>query len=256
MYEAISIAATGLRIQQSRLDTIADNIANINTVGYKSSRLDFKDALYTAGMGPAYTQGGNQQKGHGVMVSSITRDFSNGTLAATGNDLDFAIEGDGFLELMGLGGRLLYTRRGNLYTAADGENMYLVDANGNFMLNTDGASIEVPKKTTKIEVAENGDILYLNGADVLKQDRLGFYRFPVIGGLVSVGDGSFEPSEVSGEKEYAAGAKIKQGYLENANVNTSVEFTRLIRAQRAFTLAGRALTTADNMEGIANNMKR
>jgi flagellar basal-body rod protein FlgB len=75
MYEAMSIAATGLKMQQRRLDTIADNIANINTVGFKSSRLDFKDALYTAGLGPAYTPGGNQQKGHGVMVATISQNI-------------------------------------------------------------------------------------------------------------------------------------------------------------------------------------
>jgi flagellar basal-body rod protein FlgG len=256
MYEAMSIAATGLQIQQSRLDTIADNIANINTIGFKSSRLDFKDALYTAGYGPAYTPGGNQQKGHGVLTSSITRNFSNGNLAATGNDLDFAIEGDGFLELVDASGRTLYTRSGNLYTTTVGDTMYLVDADGSFIQNMDGTRIEVPPDTTKTEVSEVGDISFYNGSTLLKKDRLGFYRFPVITGLVSVGGSNFETTEVSGEKEYAAGAKIKQGYLEDSNVNTSVEFTRLIRAQRAFTLAGRALSTADNMEGIANNMKK
>jgi flagellar basal-body rod protein FlgG len=256
MYEAMSIAATGLKMQQRRLDTIADNIANINTVGFKSSRLDFKDALYTAGLGPAYTPGGNQQKGHGVMVATISRIFANGNMTETGNNLDFAIEGDGFLELRDINGRILYTRSGNLYTTKVDERMYLVDANGSFILNMDGNNIEVPADTSKIEVSETGDIAFLNGGTVLEEDRLGFYRFPVRSGLVAVGESNFEPSEVSGEKEYAAGAKIKQGFLEDSNVEAAVEFTRLIRTQRAFSLAGRALSTADSMEGIANNMKK
>lgn len=258
MYEAIGIAASGLKNQQRRLDTIADNIANINTVGFKSSRLDFKDALYTAGNvpGPPYSPDGNQQKGHGLMVSSVTKDFSDGSLVSTGNYLDFAIIGDGFFELEDTAGDICYRRGGNFYVSIVGNRRYLVDSDGCFIRNTGGVRVSVPEGTTRIEVEENGFMTFFSGDTPLMTDQLGIYKFQNNSGLMSAGGGKYRATEASGEAETASDAKIKQGYLENSNVNLAEEMTRLIRAQRAFTLAGRALSTADQMEGLANNMKR
>ncbi|NLL39961.1 MAG: flagellar hook-basal body protein [Clostridiales bacterium] len=258
MYEAINIAASGLKNQQRRLDTIADNIANINTVGFKGSRLDFKDALYTAGNvpGPPYTPDGNQQKGHGLMVSSITRDFSEGSLVSTGNNLDIAIIGDAFFELEDTMGNACYRRGGNLYDSAIGDRRYLVDSDGNFVRNTGGVRVIIPEGTTKIEVDERGTMTFFSGETPLMTDQLGIYKFQNKSGLMSAGGGKFRATEASGEAEPTTDATVKQGYLENSNVNLAEEMTRLIRAQRAFSLAGRALSTADQMEGLANNMKR
>lgn len=258
MYEAISIAASGLKNQQRRLDTISDNVANINTAGFKGSRLDFKDALYTAGNvpGPPYTPAGNQQKGHGLMISSVTKDFSDGSLVSTGNNLDFAIIGDGFFELEDTMGNTCYRQGGNLYVSMIGDRHYLVDSDGSFVRNTGGVRVIIPEGTTKLEVEENGTVTFFTGETPLMTDQLGIYRFNNNSGLMSAGGGKFRATEASGEAEPTYDATIKQGFLENSNVNLAEEMTRLIRAQRAFALAGRALSTADQMEGLANNMKR
>ena len=108
----------------------------------------------------------------------------------------------------------------------------------------------------QIEVEENGFMTFFSGDTPLMTDQLGIYKFQNNSGLMSAGGGKYRATEASGEAETASDAKIKQGYLENSNVNLAEEMTRLIRAQRAFTLAGRALSTADQMEGLANNMKR
>lgn len=258
MYEAMGIAATGLKNQQRRLDTIADNIANINTTGFKSSRLDFKDALYTAGNVPGlpYTPDGNQQKGHGVMVASITRDFSNGSLIATGNELDFAINGEAFFELEDTAGRTLYRQGGSFYIATVDSRKHLVDSEGYFVMNSGGTRVIVPDEASDIVIDESGAITYYSEGTPLMEDHLGIYRFSNKSGLVSSGGGRYEATAASGEMEPETEAIVKQGHLESSNVNLAEEMTRLLRAQRAFSLAGRALSTADQMEGIANNMKR
>lgn len=258
MYEAISIAATGLKSQQRRLDTIADNIANINTAGFKGSRLDFKDALYTAGNvpGPPYSPDGNQQKGHGLMVAAVTRDFSDGNIFSTGNSLDFTIIGDGFFELENSAGETYYRRGGNFYIATTDKLQYLVDSDGCFVKNAGGVRVTMPEGTTGIKVDENGVITFYSGETPLMTDQLGVYSFTNNSGLISAGGGKYIATEASGEAEQETGAVIKQGYLESSNVNLSEEMTRLLRSQRAFSLASRALTTADQMEGLANNMKK
>ena len=257
MFEAVMIAATGLKNQQQRIDTIADNVANVNTDGFKASRLDFKDALYTAGIVPAAprTPDGNQQKGHGLMIATITKDFSTGNLNATGNLLDFSIVGEGLFELENLNGETIYTRGGNFYVQPSDGVLYLVNSSGYFVHDANGARITVPDGTDSLAVSETGEIEFV-GDGITETSRFGLYTFRNIRGLVSVGSGNYAESNSSGEKLRADKAQIVQGYKEGSNVDLAAEMTRLIRAQRAFSLAGRALTTADDMEGIANNLRR
>jgi flagellar basal-body rod protein FlgG len=250
------IAATGIQSQQKRLDTVADNIANVNTAGFKGARLEFKDALFTAGFGPTATPEGNQQKGHGVMTMSVRKRTADGSIQVTNNKLDFALEGDGLLELEDNRGNLVYTRAGNLYSTvrADGRT-YLCNSQGFYVLNEEGARIEIPEDTQDISVAEDGTIEFTTaGGPVF--DKFGIYTFTNKTGLLSVGKSNFEPSAASGGKQLSADTKIMQGALENSNVDLSVEMTMLVRSQRAFSLASRALSTADEMEGIANNLRR
>lgn len=257
MYEAIMMAATGLVNQQRRLDTIADNVANINTAGFKASRLDFKDALYTAGVstGPVYSPDGNLQKGHGVMTASITKLFSGGSLLATESELDFAIEGDGFFEVKDSYGALLYTQAGNFYTSTEADGMYLVNSQGYYVQSGAGTNILIPEGTTEISVSTDGLITFRMGDEILGTESLGIYMFTNKMGLSSAGNANYEVTIASGEKMEADDFKVRQHYLEGSNVNLADEMTRLIRTQRAFSLASRALTTADDMEAIANNMK-
>ncbi|MCL2046259.1 MAG: flagellar hook-basal body protein [Oscillospiraceae bacterium] len=257
MYEAMMIAASGLQNQQRRLDTIANNVANINTVGYKNSRLDFKDALYTAGYVPALprTPEGNQQKGHGLMVAGITRDFTAGNVIRTERQLDMAITNEGFFAVQGADGETLYTRNGSFNLSVEDNGVYIVNSDGLYLLDANGDRIEVPPHTTAIGLDENNMILF-NANDEEFMVQLGVFSFRNLMGLESVGEGNYSETIASGERFIAADAKVVNGYLEASNVDLATEMTRMIRTQRAFSLASRALITADEMEGIANNIKR
>ena len=256
MYEAVMIAATGLKNQQRRIDTIANNVANVNSAAYKSARLDFKDALYTAGILPALPRtpepDGNQQQGHGVMVAGISKDYRMGAAQTTERQLDFFIEGEGFFELQDVNGDIVYTRNGSF----DFDDLgYLVNADGAFVLDSDGQVISAPPGTDSFSLSLDGRICFdVDGEEVAVE--LGVYTFRNLTGLLSVGNGNYGESPASGEKMRADGAKLRQGVLEISNVSLAEEMTRLIRTQRAFQLSSRALTTADEMEGIANNMRR
>jgi len=258
MYEALSIAATGLRNQQNRIDTIAGNVANANTVAYKSARLDFKDALYTTGVvpGPPRSPDENQQKGHGLMVAGIGRDWRNGNFERTERMLDFAIEGEGFFALMAPGGDTIYTRGGNFYLSTEATGTYIVNSNGLYVLDQNGGRIRIPAGTTSIETDTSGTIRFVNNSVELGRATLGIFTFRNLTGLASAGEGNYTQTPAAGTRLPAGGAIIRQGILEQSNVNMAEEMTRLIRTQRAFQLASRALSTADDMEGIANNMRR
>jgi flagellar basal-body rod protein FlgG len=262
MYEALSIAATGLRNQQQRLDTIAHNVANVNSAAYKSVRLDFKDALYTTGItpGPPRTPApeGNQQKGHGLMIAGIAKDFRPGNHVTTNRELDFALEGEGFFELGDRAGNIVYTRNGNFSLSIEADGIYLTNANGLYVHDENGMNITVPFGANRINVAQDGTMIFMTG-DVIHPEatvRLGIYTFRNLHGLDAAGNGNYAETEASGERFPAYQANVRQGVLEGSNVNLAEEMTRLIRTQRVFTLASRALTTADEMEGIANNMRR
>jgi len=258
MYLAMSIAASGLRGQQLRIDTIASNVANVNTAGYKNARLDFKDALYFAGIvpGPARSMNENVQKGHGVLPGAITRDFKPGIIQSTGRELDFGIEGEGFFSLSRPDGSTVYTRSGNFNLSAEVDGTYLVNSEGYYVLNEAGGRIMVPFDADSIQVDSSGLVQFMSNNNIVGQASLGVFTFRNIKGLEALGDGNYSPTDVAGERMVADRAIVRQGTLEGSNVNLAEEMTRLIRAQRAFQLSSRALTTADEMQGIANNMRR
>jgi len=258
MYLAKSIAASGLRNQQLRIDTIASNVANANTAGYKNARLDFKDSLYTAGIvpGPARSLNENIQRGHGVLPGGITRDFKPGIIQSTGRELDFAIEGEGFFSLSRPDGDVVYTRAGNFNLSAENDGTYLVNSEGYYVLDEAGGRIMIPLTANSIEVHSNGLIQFKSGDDIVGESNMAVFTFRNLKGLETLGDGNYYPTVAAGERIIAGATVIRQGTLEGSNVNLGEEMTRLIRAQRAFQLSSRALTTADEMQGIANNMRR
>lgn len=259
MYEAVNIAATGLSSQQRRLDTIADNVSNVNTVGFTASRLDFKDALYSAGFGPApaYTPGEDQQKGHGVLLTQISKYFTTGSLLTSESELDFAIEGDAFFEVQDPYGNLLYTKSGNFYKSVQDDGVYLVNSSGYYAMDNEGNRIEIPEGTTRVALGEDGTISFMDSEGVaIDTTRFGLYTFDNKMGLEANGVSNFTVTVQSGDKIAAEDVTLRQYFLEGSNVNLAEEMTRLIRTQRMYSLASRALSTADDMEGIANSMKR
>ena len=283
MFEAVNIAATGIRHQQRRLDTIANNIANVNSAAFKSARLDFKDAIYTNEMHTSYPRtpepDGNQRKGHGVMIAAITKDFRTGSVQSTGRDLDAMIEGEGFFELEDPNGNTLFTRNGS-FEISVGDNLpyrALVTGDGWYLHDEAGNRIVIPDDMTDIDIETDGTIIFKSSipfpedgtgaedwnevagdGEIVREKRvkLGIYTFRNITGLESAGNSNYIESVASGEKRPAENIKVWQGDLEMSNVSMSEEMTRIIRTQRVFQLASRALSTADEMEGIANNLRR
>jgi flagellar basal-body rod protein FlgG len=256
------MAASGLINQQRRLDVVADNIANVNSTGHRASRLDFADALYTVGLNPSYPRTpepeGNQRHGHGVATASITRETRQGNLLATENELDFAIEGSGFLEVQN-GAEYFYRRGGSFYISVDpytGQRS-VVDADGYFLSGEYGALVTLPDEASSVSVSAGG-MLEFTDEDGVVVGELGLpvYDFVNEMGLASVGSEKYVRTDMSGEMTAAEGSRVVSGYLENSNVELAKEMTNMIRAQRAFSLASRALTTADDMDGLANSLRK
>ena len=257
MFEAMLSAASGLMGQQRRIDTIADNLANANTAAFKASRLNFKDMLYVDGRYAYRDVAQNQQKGHGVLTASVSRNFATGSLSGTDRELDFAIEGPGFFMTLDHEGNINYTRQGNFYLSNVGGQMYLVNSRGHFILDDDEAPITLPAAATSLSLNSEGEIIFSGPEGFTDYGGLiGIRDFINPDGLSARGASYYQPTVASGDPQVSAGFKVRRGMLEMSNVDLAQEMTRMIRTQRAFSLASRALTTADDMEGIANNMRR
>ncbi|NMA38102.1 MAG: flagellar hook-basal body protein [Papillibacter sp.] len=277
--QAIFTAASGIKNMQTRLDTIASNIANINTIGYKAKRLDFKDTLYKALVLPdeadaelirlapaeqteegAPAEGNGEEVppvetildkyvliGSGVRISSTTTDFKDGATKTTGTATDLAISGRGFFTLESDAGERLYTRNGSFTVSSSG---YLVNANGYFVLDNQGQRIMLTGDTFGLKVSDRGELSFPDGYVA----TLGLADFNNLNGLEAAGDSCYRATAASGQPLQAEVGAVLQGYLENSNVDMANDLTMLIRSQRAFSLMSKALQTADDMEGLANNI--
>lgn len=245
-------AATGLRAQQERLDTIAANIANVNTTGYKSARADFKDALYTQMINAAdgLSTEHNLLRGTGVVLNATGRDFSGGAMQTTGGKLDFSLSGEGFFMLEGNAGERLYTRDGSFTVSEENGNSYLVSADGHYVLSGQGTRIQLPG---------NGAVS-VDGSGILSYEGQPFSNLAVMQfsnpeGLRAVGNSCFSATGASGNAYATRNTEVLQGSLEGSNVDLGQEMALLIRTQRVYSMAGKALQTADEMDGLANNMR-
>jgi flagellar basal-body rod protein FlgG len=227
--QAIYTAATGLRAQQNRLDTISSNISNVNTAGYKSTRVDFKDALYTLMENPVGdSMESNLLTGSGVLLNATTTDFSEGRLEVTNSVLDFAIIGEGFFTLENPQGEILYTRNGSFSLSAEGDVNYLVSPQGYYVLDKDGNRIALPKDLNGLSIERGATLRNADG----ELATLGIVTFPNNDGLLAVGQTCYQPSEASGEPAPLEDARVDQGKIESSNVDLAQELTLLIRSQR------------------------
>jgi flagellar basal-body rod protein FlgG len=250
--QSLFTAASGLSSQQKRLDTLASNIANASTPGYKTTRVDFKDSLYSTMDNPVLDNDveNNLLGGSGVMLDATNIDFRQGVGMDTGVPLDFFIEGDAFFQVQKENGEMVFTRSGSFRTAVIDDASYLVTAQGYFVLDDSGNRIMMPTNSTEFSISENGAISTTEG----EYGTIGLFGFPNPGGLMASGDTSFTETAASGTPVNDDKSVIIQGKLENSNVDLAQELTLLIRSQRAYSLASRALTTSDDMMGLANNM--
>jgi len=252
MMQGTYTAAMGINAQQKRIDTIANNVANVNTNGFKSSRADFKDALYSTMMDPVQPQADlNLEKGHGTLVTGFVRSFAPGIFTETQSETDCYIQGDGFFAVRTPSGETMYTRDGHFEKSVEADGTYLRTSNGNYVLGADGQRIRLQDGT--VSIGTDGSIAADNNAPYA---RLQIVDFPNRQGLESVSSNLYRVSETSGAARAANGYTIISGALEGSNVNLADEFSRLIRGQRALQMSSRALSTADGMDETAINVRR
>jgi flagellar basal-body rod protein FlgG len=246
-------AAQGIKAQQQRVDALANNIANINTTGYKATKIDFKDALYVALQDPSEPEGtDNLQRGSGVLISGMSKVFKQGAYLETGRETDLYLDGEGFFAVQTPEGETYYTRDGSFSKSIENGATYLVNAKGYYVLDVNGQRIALQGDT--MEVSPEGQISA--GENTQPYATLQIAVFPNQKGLTQISDNMFAVSEASGNPARAGGTtKVLQEALEGSNVELASELTKLMRAQRAFSLSSRALTTADEMDGAANTMR-
>lgn len=249
-----------MKAQDLMLDTIAHNLANVNTTGYKNSRANFQDMLYTALAEPGSAIGDAEipagiQIGHGTRVVSVSKMFTQGALKSTEGQLDLGLEGDGFFEILLPDGTSAYTRDGSFRINSAGE---VVTPDGYRVANFDA----IDQGTTEITIASDGSFTtVVDGMPVIKA-RLTLVRFMNPEGLRAIGRNLFTATDASGDAQTGMNpgengtATIAQGYLETSNVSVVEELVNMITAQRAYEANTKAIKTTDEMMGQVNNLKR
>jgi len=242
-----------LAAQQQKLDVIANNITNVNTVGYKKENVEFKDLISEELDKRGYPFTKDAQKiatmstGTGIKTGAITKDFSQGELSSTNIDMDLAIDGSGFYALNTPNGSKVYSRDGGFSIDGNGE---IVNSAG-YKLDINYTNGPVPFSSDNFKVDQGGNITNNDGKLV---GTIPLYNTMSSGGMASLGGGIYVPqSDATVFKE--TGSFVRQGFSENSNVDLSKEMSDMIVTQRAFQLSSQGLTTADQMWQMANNLR-
>lgn len=249
-----------MQAQQLNLDVISNNLANVNTTGFKKSKIEFEDLLYQTTAQPGAEEGsGNQlptgiQIGHGSKVVATSRIFTTGELTQTGEQLDVAINGDGFFEVQMPDGTTAYTRAGSLKTDSGGR---ITTSDG---LPLAGGWQAVPAGTTNITIASTGAVTYTTSSGTTNF-QVQLARFINPDGLESLGGNLYKESQASGPPQLgnpgeSGYGSLTQGSLEMSNVQIVEEMVNLIMAQRAYEVNSKAVQAADEMLQQGNNLKR
>lgn len=259
MLRAFSTAATGMTAQQMIVDVIANNLANISTVGFKRSQVDFQDLMYMKLKEPGreiasgVVAPSGFEIGSGVSPASTLKVFTTGELENTTRSLDVAIQGDGFFQVTGPGGETRYTRDGSLRLNASGN---LVTSGGY----TIEPAITIAPDTVGISIAEDGTVTLKKGDGTSSSaGQITLACFPNPSGLSSEGGNLLAENDASGSPTTAtpgdSGAgKLKQNFLEKSNVQMVTELVNLITAQRAYEINSRAIKAGDEMLTTANRL--
>ena len=262
MIRALFSSSSGMQAQQLNLDVIANNLANVNTTGFKRTRVDFQDLLYQTYRAPgtAGAQGSTIptgiQVGHGARPVATQRLFSQGDFQQTDNPLDLVIEGDGFFQVTRPDGTTAFTRAGAFKKDGTGK---IVTSDG-FALSP---NVTIPPDAKNVTIGSDGTItVTLAGQSTAQQvGTLTIAQFVNPAGLLSVGRNMFTPTSASGTAVVGTpGAQglgtISQGFLELANVKVVDEMVAMITSQRAYEANSKAIQTADDMLSISNNLRR
>ncbi len=262
MMRSLFIAATGMEAQKLNIDVISNNLANVNTAGFKKSRADFQDLLYqTIRMPGATSAEGSQipsgiQVGMGVKPVAVQKIFQQGDFVQTGNKLDMVIEGDGFFQILMPDGTTSYTRSG----------AFKLDSEGR-IVNSDGYPLEpgitVPANTTGINISTDGKIsVTQSGTSTPTQiGQLEIAGFINPGGLNALGKNLFQQTASSGDPTTGNPAtnglgSVTQGFIELSNVNVVEEMVNMIASQRAYEINSKSIQASDQMLQVANNLRQ
>jgi flagellar basal-body rod protein FlgG len=262
MIRAMMTAASGMKAQQAQVDTIANNIANANTAGFKKSELGFRALFYQTVREPGAIRGQSQrdptglQYGTGTEISGSTKIFDQGELEATPNPLGVAIQGDGFFQVRLPSGDLRFTRDGNFNRDLDGS---LVTADGYFL----EPRIQIPTNATAVSIGEDGTISAQipTATDPVQVGQIPIFRFPNSGGLKAAGGNFYSETAGSGQPVQSIAGRdgagiLKQGYRERSNVQVVDELIGLILAQRNYEVSSRAIKVGDEMLQETNQLIR
>jgi flagellar basal-body rod protein FlgG len=262
MIRSMWSAASGMQAQSVNIDVIANNIANVTTTGFKRSRAEFQDLLYETMRPPGSSSSENTQVptgiqiGHGTRPVAVSKNFSEGELQMTKNELDLAIEGDGFFQITQPNGDTAYTRAGSFKLDKEGR---VVNPDG-FLLEP---AITIPTDAISVSVGMDGTVSVLQAGNATPREigTIQLARFVNPAGLQSIGKNLYLPTDASGQAiAGTAGTAnfgtIAQGFLEMSNVSVVDEMVNMITAQRAYETNSKVVQTSDDMLQLANNLKR
>lgn len=277
MMRALYSSASGMQAQQTNLDVIANNLANVNTTGFKKSHVDFQSLFYQTLRQPTISSSSGLNNfavevGNGVKVAATRTSFANGSLQETGHDLDLAIEGKGFFMIHLPNGEVGFTRAGSLRIDSEG---YLVNADGCRLLSSQGNaspenSVSLDGQDLKYIQPDTDELVVYIAADGSVGTEKEISNPPVLElanctnpeGLQAVGSTAYTLSQICGEVTIGQPGTegdlgiICSGFLEASNVSIVDEMIRMIMAQRAYEIGSKAIQTSDEMMGITNGIKR
>lgn len=262
MIRALWTAASGMQAQQLNIDVVANNLANVNTAGFKKSRADFEDLMYQTIKAPGAPSTTTTQVPVGIQVglgakpASVTKIFTEGNINQTGNELDIAIEGRGFFQIQQPDGTTAYTRAGTFKKDSQGR---VVTSDGYPML----PEVVIPSNATRINIGNDGTVSVLqpgqNAPTTVGNMVLAAFSNP--SGLSSIGKNLFTETDASGTPTTGTPGQdgigtVSQGYLEMSNVSVMEEMVNMIIGQRAYEVNSKAVQAADDMLQLANNLRR
>ncbi len=277
MMRSLFIAGSGMQGQQFNLDVISNNLANVNTTGFKKSRADFQSLLYQSIKKPVYSETGffnptGIEAGNGVRVVGTLKDFAQGIPQETGNELDLNINGPGFFMVQMPNGEVGYTREGAF--RIDGEG-YLVNSSGYYLVSPEGnentdPSLSVDGKSLKrIKPETDNNEIHISEKGLVTTEIESGSNAPAIylanfinpSALESLGSNIYKANEVCGEVNIAEPTEdgigsIQSGFLEGSNVKVVEEMVKMIIAQRAYEINTKSIQTSDEILGMTNNLKR
>lgn len=261
MIRSLNTAASGMQAQQDNIDTIANNIANVSTIGFKRSRAEFEDLMYQTQKEPGAMTGNNAisptgvQIGLGVKTSAVQKEFETGDSKVTGAAYDIKIQGPGFFVLQKGDGETVYTRDGSFKKGPDGR---LQDKSGNMLV----PEIRIPPNATGVEVSSDGTVSVLIDKQINPQvvGQIQLVNFVNPAGLKAMGGNVYTPSASSGTPQQSVAGQngvgsLAQGQLETSNVNIVEEMVSMIAAQRAYETNSKVIQASDQMLQSINNMR-